>query len=362
MSCASPRSLASSCSRRLISSSSRRLFRTRIATARFCCCDRSFWHWTTVPVGRCVIRTAESVLLTCWPPAPCARYVSMRRSFSSMSIATSSSSHGRGRDAREGGVPAVVLVERREAHQPVDALLGLDHAVRVVSLERERGRLDARLLARCRLDQPGLEAALLGPAQVHAQQHLGPVLGVGAAGAGRDLDEGGAAVVLAGEERGLLQRVDLARGRAGRWRPARSAISSSSSASSTIVGRSSSSVREAVEQVELAGQLGPLGAHLAGGAGVVPESGRGDRLVELGDAGAERVGVKGNHGPRRAGPSTPRQRPRDPRVPGWVRRRRARAEGSEAVRPGVRSEPRPQRPQGPGPRSGSDPITASYGV
>src|SRR5436305_496170 len=23
-----------------------------------------------MPVGRCVIRTAESVLLTCWPPAP----------------------------------------------------------------------------------------------------------------------------------------------------------------------------------------------------------------------------------------------------------------------------------------------------
>ena len=31
---------------------------------------RSFWHCATMPVGRCVIRTAESVLLTCWPPAP----------------------------------------------------------------------------------------------------------------------------------------------------------------------------------------------------------------------------------------------------------------------------------------------------
>ena len=51
---------------------------------------------------------------------------------------------------REGGVPAVVLVERRQADEPVDALLGLDDAVRVVALERERGRLDAGLLARCR--------------------------------------------------------------------------------------------------------------------------------------------------------------------------------------------------------------------
>ena len=37
----------------------------RIATSRFWCWLRSFWHWTTVPVGRCVILTAESVLLTC---------------------------------------------------------------------------------------------------------------------------------------------------------------------------------------------------------------------------------------------------------------------------------------------------------
>ena len=165
----------------------------------------------------------------------------MRRSFSSISTSTSSSSHGATVDARERGLAAVGLVERRQAHQPVDALLGLDDAVRVVALERERGRLDARLLARRRLDQLGLVAAVLGPAQVHAQQHLGPVLGVGAAGAGRDLHERGAAVVLAGEERGLLERVDLARGRAGRSRRARSPSRSSSAASSTIVGRSSSS-------------------------------------------------------------------------------------------------------------------------
>ena len=54
----------------------------RIAVSRFLSCERSFWHWTTMPVGRCVIRTAESVLFTCWPPAPLARYVSIRRSAS----------------------------------------------------------------------------------------------------------------------------------------------------------------------------------------------------------------------------------------------------------------------------------------
>ena len=47
-----------------------------------------------MPVGRCVMRTAESVTLTCWPPAPLERYVSMRRSLSSISMSTSSGSSG----------------------------------------------------------------------------------------------------------------------------------------------------------------------------------------------------------------------------------------------------------------------------
>ncbi len=69
-------------------------FSTFMADARFLCCDRSFWHDTTMPVGRWVMRTAESVTLTCWPPAPLDRNVSMRRSFSSISISMSSASSG----------------------------------------------------------------------------------------------------------------------------------------------------------------------------------------------------------------------------------------------------------------------------
>ena len=42
----------------------------------------------------------------------------------------------------------------------------------------------------------GLEAPALRPAQVHAQQHLGPVLGLGAAGAGMDGDDGVFVVVF----------------------------------------------------------------------------------------------------------------------------------------------------------------------
>src|SRR5699024_10109087 len=45
-------------------------------------------------VGICVMRTAESVLLTCCPPAPLARYVSTRTSSGLTSISTSSDISG----------------------------------------------------------------------------------------------------------------------------------------------------------------------------------------------------------------------------------------------------------------------------
>jgi len=35
--------------------------------------ERSFWQVTTMPLGMWVIRMADSVLLTCWPPAPLER-------------------------------------------------------------------------------------------------------------------------------------------------------------------------------------------------------------------------------------------------------------------------------------------------
>src|ERR1700688_3193201 len=86
----------SNCSRFLRSSSSnRRARRIFIAIARFLCCERSFWQLTTMPLGKWVIRTAESVLLTCWPPAPLARKVSMRRSAGVIVTSTLSSIDGK---------------------------------------------------------------------------------------------------------------------------------------------------------------------------------------------------------------------------------------------------------------------------
>ena len=63
-----------------------------IAEARFLCCERLSCIITTMPVGICVMRIADSVLLTCWPPAPCERMVSIRKSSLLMSTSTSSTS------------------------------------------------------------------------------------------------------------------------------------------------------------------------------------------------------------------------------------------------------------------------------
>ena len=83
-----------------------------MAAILFCSCD--FWSWdcTTRPVGRCVMRTAESVVFTHWPPGPPARYTSMRRSPSLISTSTSSAS----------GSTATVAVE--VWMRPWDSVLG----------------------------------------------------------------------------------------------------------------------------------------------------------------------------------------------------------------------------------------------
>ena len=119
----------------------------------------------------------------------------MRRSLSSISTSTSLLHQRADLDQREARVAAVGGVERRQAHEPVHALLGREEAVGVLAPGDEGGRLDARLLARGRLLHLDLEAALLRPAQVHAQQHLGPVLGVGAARAAVHGHHGVAGVV-----------------------------------------------------------------------------------------------------------------------------------------------------------------------
>ena len=120
-------------------------------------------------------------------------------------------------DAGERGVAALGLVEGRNAHQAVHADLAGQQSVGILAVHAERGGLDARFFARLVVVEHRLEALALGPAQIHAQQHVGPVLRLGAAGAGMDGHDGVAGVVFAGEQRfgfepvdQLAQRIDLA--------------------------------------------------------------------------------------------------------------------------------------------------------
>ena len=113
----------------------------------------------------------------------------MRRSAGLISTSIVSSTSGIDEDAGERGVAAGVGVEGRLAHEPVDAGLGAQHAVGVVAADLDGRALDAGDLALGLLEQFRLETAALGVTQVHALEHRRPVLRLGAARAGLDLDE-----------------------------------------------------------------------------------------------------------------------------------------------------------------------------
>ena len=92
-------------------------------------------------------------------------------------------------------------VEGRDAHQAMDTALAGQLPKGIFSDDGEGGGFDARLFAVLIVVHLGFEALLLGPAQVHAQQHLGPVLALSAAGAGVNGDDGVHRVGLAAEHR-----------------------------------------------------------------------------------------------------------------------------------------------------------------
>ena len=134
--------------------------------ALFDVCERSFWHWTTIPVGD--MRDADrGVGLVHVLPARTARAVRVDAELGLVDLDRGVVGQERcDDDLRERGMPAVRRVERRLAHEAMHAALRLQRAVRVLALDRHRGRLEARLLARARLDRLGLEAAVGGPAKI----------------------------------------------------------------------------------------------------------------------------------------------------------------------------------------------------
>src|SRR5712692_2117542 len=103
-----------------------------MAVSRLRSCERSFWHDTTMLVGRCVMRTAESAVLTPCPPGPDERKTSIRSSSSRTLTSTSSTSGVTATDAK--------LVWRRRvelAAQACDAVRDLGVEGSIVRLGRE---------------------------------------------------------------------------------------------------------------------------------------------------------------------------------------------------------------------------------
>ena len=225
----------------------------------------------------------------------------MRRSFSSSSTRGVVGEERRDDDLGEARLAAVGLVERAEADEPVHAALGLEDPVRVLALDREGRRLQPGLLPRRGLDQLGLEPAVGGPALVHAQEHLGPVLGVGAALPGMDRDDRVAGVVLAVEERRLLEPVELASDRHERGGDLVAHLRVELVQLAGVV----EVARERRVALEAAREPRVVGGGLRGAGLVVPETRLAHGGLELPYAAFERSGVKGTHEPSRAGPRAP---------------------------------------------------------
>ena len=89
------------------------------------------------------------------------------------------------------------------------AAFGFAKAVGVFARDEHRGALDAGGFTGQRVGDFDFPAARFRPALIHAQQHVRPVAGFGAAGAGVDAQDAIVLVVRAGEENPQFQRVQF---------------------------------------------------------------------------------------------------------------------------------------------------------
>ncbi|MNV52283.1 hypothetical protein D3C71_1443650 [compost metagenome] len=109
----------------------------------------------------------------------------------------------------ERGVTTARGVERRDADEPVHAFLRLQVAVGIEACDLQRDTLHAGFVAGQIVEYLDFVAPLLRPAAVHPQQHLRPVLRLGAAGAWMQLENGIQPVIRLIEEQAELERLEL---------------------------------------------------------------------------------------------------------------------------------------------------------
>ena len=89
------------------------------------------------------------------------------------------------------------------------ASFGTQKAIRVITFDLDTGGLDARDIAFRFFQNLGLETLTLAVAQVLAQQHGRPVLGLGAARTRLNINETIVLIEWVGEHAPELQRLDL---------------------------------------------------------------------------------------------------------------------------------------------------------
>ena len=107
----------------------------------------------------------------------------------------------------KAGLTAGVGVKGRDAHQTVDAVLALEQAVGVGTLDHHGSTLHAGLVAVLIIQDLDGHAVSLRPLVVHTVEHLGPVLCLGAASACVEGQDGIAVVVLTVQHGHQLQLV-----------------------------------------------------------------------------------------------------------------------------------------------------------
>ena len=84
--------------------------------------------------------------------------------------------------------------------QPMDPGLGREQPVGVFPCDYERYTFEAGLFAGLVVNDLCFKAALFGPSQVHAQEHLGPILRLRPTCAWMDRADGVQLVVLSGKQ------------------------------------------------------------------------------------------------------------------------------------------------------------------
>ena len=171
--------------------------------------------------------------------------------------------------------------------------LGFQPAIGARALDQQGRRLDPRLFPGVIFEDLGLAAVALGPARVHAQEHLGPVLALGTAGAGMDLKIAVVAVGFAGQHGLDLPPLDLVLDGAERAfgldgdRQVVFGLGELDHAD--IVGELA---LEALDRVDLVGELLALAHQLLGTLGRIPEVGQFGEGVQFREADLGVVVVK----------------------------------------------------------------------